>query len=247
MRAWQLFLLGRGLALGTIDGIFGSRTELATKRFQRQMKLDDDGIVHNRTFGAAMRLGFVLLEDTEDDRQDGPNWPPRPAFEPLTNNAERQRQFGPLAFELAPTPGNPGAIRILNDWKRTNLIEIKVPQLSRVRDGRTKVLVHRLVAERFRELWAKWEHKRVLDRVLTWHGAFVPRLIRGKTVLSNHAFGTAFDINMKWNRLGHQPALVREQGSVRELVPFANELGFYWGGHYRGRLDGMHFELGPLD
>jgi hypothetical protein len=30
---------------------------------------------------------------------------------------------------------------------------------------------------------------------------------------------------------------------VRELVPIANELGWYWGGHYRKRLDGMHFEL----
>ena len=38
-------------------------------------------------------------------------------------------------------------------------------------------------------------------------GANAPRFIRGsKTVLGNHAFGTAFDINTAWNALGAQTA-----------------------------------------
>jgi hypothetical protein len=40
--------------------------------------------------------------------------------------------------------------------------------------------------------------------------------------------------------------LVGEKGSVRELVPIANRWGFYWGGHYNGRPDGMHFEVAFL-
>jgi hypothetical protein len=37
--------------------------------------------------------------------------------------------------------------------------------------------------------------------------------------------------------------LKAEKGSVRELVPIASEQGWYWGGHYQSRKDGMHFEL----
>jgi hypothetical protein len=43
--------------------------------------------------------------------------------------------------------------------------------------------------------------------------------------------------------LGQQPALVGQHGSVHELVELAYRHGFFWGGHFSGRLDGMHFEL----
>ncbi|MGH7342522.1 MAG: M15 family metallopeptidase, partial [Candidatus Rokuibacteriota bacterium] len=61
--------------------------------------------------------------------------------------------------------------------------------------------------------------------------------------LSNHAWGAAFDLNEEHNLLGHVPGLRGERGAVRELVPYANELGFYWGGHFLGRADGTHFEV----
>lgn len=34
-----------------------------------------------------------------------------------------------------------------------------------------------------------------------------------------------------------------KQGCVRELVEIATEQGFYWGGHFKSRPDGMHFEV----
>jgi hypothetical protein len=46
--------------------------------------------------------------------------------------------------------------------------------------------------------------------------------------------------------LGKRPALVSEKGSVRELVPIANKYGFYWGGHFNSRPDGMHFEAAKI-
>ena len=58
-------------------------------------------------------------------------------------------------------------------------------------------------------------------------------------MLSNHAFGTAFDINVQWNPL---EALPGRTGCVFELVPMAHRHGFYWGGHF-SRRDGMHFEV----
>ncbi len=106
---------------------------------------------------------------------------------------------------------------------------------------------HRLAAEQLKGLWEAWEQSNLLDRVLTYDGSFVPRFIRGsRTVLSNHAFGSAFDINADLNPLGQRPKLVGQRGSVRELVPLANQWGFYWGGHFGSRPDGMHFEIAFL-
>jgi hypothetical protein len=43
------------------------------------------------------------------------------------------------------------------------------------------------------------------------------------------------------------PALKGKQGCVRELVPIANQHGIYWGGHFKRRPDGMHFELAKVE
>ena len=86
----------------------------------------------------------------------------------------------------------------------------------------------------------------LLDRVLTWGGLWAPRFIRGsKSVLSNHCFASAFDINVPWNGLGRDTAPTGKRGSVWELVELAHEYGFYWGGHFQ-RKDGMHFEVARL-
>jgi hypothetical protein len=95
-------------------------------------------------------------------------------------------------------------------------------------------------------LFNDWEKAGLMDRVLTYGGSYVPRFVRGRPgVLSNHAFGSAFDINVAWNGLSRVPALVGEKGCVRELVKLANKNGFYWGGHF-SRLDGMHFEVAKI-
>jgi hypothetical protein len=76
----------------------------------------------------------------------------------------------------------------------------------------------------------------LLDRILSFGGGFEPRFVRGSTTtLSNHSFGSAFDINVAWNERGHRPALVGEKGSVRELVPITHKWGFWWGGHFISR------------
>lgn len=74
---------------------------------------------------------------------------------------------------------------------------------------------------------------------------YAERPIRGGTTLSNHASGTAIDLNATQHPLGTNPAdnftpaqiaairraLIRAQGCVR------------WGGDYTGRKDPMHFEI----
>ncbi|HVF67800.1 MAG TPA: M15 family metallopeptidase [Pyrinomonadaceae bacterium] len=244
---WQNFLIGRGFKDGVLaDGDFGQKTHNATVEFQKQFNLLADGIVANKTFAKAMELGFELVEDKEDASTAGPNFPPPPDFQPLVTNAQREKVFGKIEFKRKPLPNNKENVVITNGWDKENIEKIVIPQLVGVEgaphDG--GIFFHRLARKQLIDMWAGWEKAGLSDRVLSWGGSFVPRLVRGTTsTLSNHAFGTAFDINVPFNFLGSMPALVGRRGSVRELVKIANDNGFWWGGHFNKRKDGMHFEV----
>jgi lysozyme family protein len=248
VRAWQSFLLGQGLDPGGLDGFFGDKTLAATQAFQRQHGVTADGIAGRETIMQAMQLGFELIDEPASDTS-GSNFPPRPDFPPLEGTAARQAVFGKFDFVPDPKPGNPENIRILGTWERDNIINVPIPQLRAALGPRAPggMPFHRLAAEQLKGLWADWEQAHLLDRVLSFDGSFVPRFIRGSTTtLSNHAFGSAFDINADENPLGARPPLVGQRGSTRELVPLANKRGFYWGGHFGSRQDGMHFEVAFL-
>lgn len=100
--------------------------------------------------------------------------------------------------------------------------------------------------KKLRGFFNEIEKQKMLSLLISYGGSYNARLIRGsKTALSNHCFGTAFDINMQWNQLDAEPIALGLKGSIRELVPLAHEYGFYWGGHF-SRKDGMHFEIAQL-
>jgi hypothetical protein len=173
------------------------------------------------------------------------NWPPRPDFPQLSDRGgAREKALGHIAYVRAKGD----FVTITNGWDKNNIVDIVVPQLANIRGGNGgRLKFHRVAAEQMKRLWAAWEAAGLLRFVKTFDGAWVPRTIRLKpTVLSNHAYGTAFDINATWNGLMKIAALVGQEGSVRELVPLANAHGFYWGGHWnydgKGASDGMHFE-----
>lgn len=240
---WQFFLRGVGLYFGEVDGIFGEVTKDATEDFQRRHGLMDDGVAGNRTIGEAMRVGFDALTD-EKDAPEVADLPLKPAFSRLDLGG-RERAFGKYPYVAAPVPGNPEAIRIESTWMADNIVVVEIPQLRAIKGAPAsgKVQFHEKVAPRVAELFDEWERASLMGNVLTYGGSFVPRFVRGsRTTLSPHAHGSAFDINVAWNGFGAVPAAVGARGSVRELVPIANELGFYWGGHFTKR-DGMHFEL----
>lgn len=243
VEAWQNFLVGRGFGI-VVDGDFGTETTNATKSFQKSSGLRDDGVVGNNTYGAAIALGFKLIEDELDDDKYGPNWPPPPSFGPLSAS-NRTGLFGAFSYVPAPIPGNPEGIRIVDNWATNNIVSIEVPQLKGIvgAPSSCKVPFHVRGAKQLQELFQSWEDLNLIDRVLTWAGTWNPRFVRGsRTYLSNHAWGTAFDINAAWNGFGATPATLGKKGCVRELVDVALEHGFYWGGWF-GRSDGMHFEL----
>lgn len=244
VRKWQLFLTGQGLFTLPVNGVFDESTKTASQLFQQQHNLEPDGKVGDKSIGTAMLLGFGVVTDDSDDKQSA-NWPPKPNFAPLTGNTERVLIFGKFSFRSKPLPDNPENIEVTDNWAKENIVIVNIPQLIPVK-GSAKVAFHRKAKNQMEKLWKDWEKAGLLHLVLTYSGSYVPRFIRGsRTVLSNHAFGSAFDINVEWNRLGVVPALVSRKGSVRELVKIANDNGFYWGGHFT-RLDGMHFEVAKI-
>lgn len=67
-------------------------------------------------------------------------------------------------------------------------------------------------------------------------GCYYPRFIANTTTLSNHAFGTAFDINTAGNQRG-------TVGEIdRGVVAIFERWGFTWGGRWSW-TDPMHFEM----
>jgi hypothetical protein len=245
VKKWQYFLIGQGVLAYKADGKFGAKTEAATIAFQNRYNLEPDGVMGHDTLVQAIKLGFTVLDEMVDESETSPNWPPKPDFPPLTGTAQRQALFDKFVYKVLDGEGD---VQILGDWTARNIVTVNIPQLKNLQGAPKSgnIQIHKLAVQQLQDMFAAWKSAGLLTRMLRWDGSFVPRLVRGGLSLSNHAFGTAFDINVPWNQLGVQPALVGKKGSVRELVPIANEHGFFWGGHYANRPDGMHFELAVL-
>ena len=251
VKAWQSFLTGQDFDPGGLDGYFGDKTQAATVAFQAAHGLKADGVAGQQTLNAAIALGFQLIDEPDTD-DTGSNFPPRPSFPSLQSTRQRWAIFGQFDYVPAPTRDNPERIRILGSWEADNIIDVPIPQLARtgIPGAPATIRFHRLARAQLQALWAAWESANLLDLILTYDDSFAPRFKRGQAnggdeALSNHAFGSAFDINEPSNKFGTMPALVGKRGSVRKLVPIANEHGFYWGGHF-SNPDGMHFEVASL-
>jgi peptidoglycan hydrolase-like protein with peptidoglycan-binding domain len=246
--SWQSFLQGQGFDPGPIDAIFGRRTRKATIAFQQKFGLLEDGIAGRQTLLKAASLGLELIEEPADDIT-GSDFPPRPGFRSLVTTAQREALFGHFDYVPTPTRDDPQHVRILGTWQAENIVDVPIPQLRQTLGSKAPATMqfHRLAAKQLQGVWKAWEAAKLIDRIISYDGAFNPRFARGSnSILSNHAFGSAFDINAKYNACGARPALVGAKGSIRELVPIANKWGFFWGGHYQRRLDGMHFEIAVL-
>jgi peptidoglycan hydrolase-like protein with peptidoglycan-binding domain len=251
---WQKFLIAQRFSLAHgANGVFGGETERGTRAFQAREHLAQTGELDGPTQQRAEALGFV-----PQDRGARPvptdfltlstTFPPPPTDLASPDVPAQEARFGKIEFRPANDPNNPDGIIITNGFEQ-NIVQVTVPQLANMTDAPRNLTIrcHRLVASQLLALWSAWEKARLLSRVKTFGGAFEPRFVRGQPgTLSNHAFGAAFDINFPWNPLKEVPALVGKRGCVRELVPIANRLGFFWGGHFRSRFDGNHFEVAQV-
>ncbi len=106
----------------------------------------------------------------------------------------------------------------------------------------TKFAVCNKVAPIFKAFLAEFNEKvEKIDKGQDdWGYAF--RQVRGSTdMLSNHASGTAIDVNALKHPLGASNTFKPEKEKiVRELCA---KYGLRWGGDYKNRKDEMHFEI----
>ena len=229
---------------GIIDDDFGNITHEATKKFQKKQKLGSDGVVGRKSYAKAFELGFGDMDD-DDTGINSENYPPRPIdFKPLRGK-EKDALFGKIEYVATPTEKNKEKIKITNGYYKDNIVMVKNPYLAKTCGGKyTRMQFHKDCEYQLLEMWKEWDEKGLLDRIISYGGSYIARFIRGsRKHLSNHSYGTAFDINMKWNGLGRKGALVGEKGCVRELVEIAYKWGFINGIHFKSRKDAMHFEI----
>lgn len=225
---WQTFLRGLNpYSCVIVNGTFDAQTQQETREFQDVVSVRKTGTVTPETLAAAVARGFD------------------PSFKARVVQFKREDVFDKFAYTPKPTPANPEAIVVDPEWVKNNIVSVIIPQLKSVSGGPKNGVVrcHYRVAQNMIDLFAAWEGADLLSLVLTWDGMWVPRFVRGsRTTLSNHAWGTAFDINARWNPLGRAPAPRETIGSVEDLVPLARQHGFLWGGEWGSRPDAMHFE-----
>lgn len=74
----------------------------------------------------------------------------------------------------------------------------------------------------------------------TWDGVFVIRTKRALTSLSLHSWAIAVDVNRAENDLHMIPKL------SSEFVKCFTDAGCEWGGFWKNRPDGMHFQISRI-
>ncbi|MBT9555373.1 MAG: M15 family metallopeptidase [Myxococcales bacterium] len=124
-------------------------------------------------------------------------------------------------------------------WEATYIKALAVEGIPNL----TSVKLHKRVVPQFKAFFKAIVKKGLTGNVTSYAGAFTKRTITNKdTVRSNHALGTAIDINAPENAYGTKGADRGAKGSVRELADFCADFGLYWGGWYSKSKDLMHFE-----
>lgn len=113
--------------------------------------------------------------------------------------------------------------------------------LTRVKCAGIPLRVRSEVAPLFEVLvgWLTWQRTQTKVPPLSSSGGYNKRFISNTTVWSNHAWGLAVDFNAGTNPYAFNARMDMPPGTSA----FASKLGMRWGGDYRGKRDGMHFEF----
>jgi hypothetical protein len=171
---------------------------------------------------------------------------------PLTN-AQRIERFGYFPWRVIGDTANPERIRQLGGWPEREIVPIDLPFPFQ---GKRAMLNGRAV-DSFMRLFEDWHRDGDTALIHAWNGGWAPRFKRqdgtvaeriarcqtlGAASLSNHAWGTAFDVNAGQWPLG-RPCPAGDPW--RRLSVRAYERGWFPGMDFRRRPDAMHFEFSP--
>ena len=149
--------------------------------------------------------------------------------------------FGRFAWK--DDPAQRGAVDILGEWERRNIVSMAPP--FELRDGRGRPLsairCHRLIAPGLTRVLADLKQRELCHLINTFDGCFAPRHMGSdpKRALSRHAWGIAVDVNARVFPYGSEA-----KQNARLVEAFARQ-GFAWGGEWR-TPDPMHFEVVDL-
>ena len=123
-----------------------------------------------------------------------------------------------------------------SDWVSKNIVTVSVPEL-----GLSGLKFHKLVAPQFVALF-KAAASKAIKPVKNSGTCVLRTLTNHENKLSNHAIGTAIDLNGAENPYNAQQAKRGTKGSVAEIADLCADFGIYWGGWYSKHKDAMHFE-----
>lgn len=125
------------------------------------------------------------------------------------------------------------------NWTGTYIVTVRVPEIPKLGTMR----FHKRIAPQFEAFFKAGAAKGLAGKIINNAGTFVARtLTNSQSKLSNHALGTAIDVNSAQNGYGAPPAARGTNGSLSEYADFCTDFGLYWGGWYSRNKDAMHFE-----
>ena len=217
----QRILNGLGAKLVT-DGGGGLPAEVAVAAFQRDHRINADGIVGSKTADA---LSTAVAPGPSRILFSG-------GVADIFPTAKSSDTF--------PVRGQAGAIAILGDpfvpgWDEEYLTRIQLPpELFKKPPATARTTVaHIYAADNF-----KAAIRLMIAAGLkfnTFDGVLNKRRKRGGSSLSTHAFAVAVDFDASLNPMGAKPKM------APEIVALWKRSGFFWGGEWRSP-DGMHFQ-----
>jgi hypothetical protein len=94
--------------------------------------------------------------------------------------------------------------------------------------------------------YVDWHHRKIesIDTGTWDEWGWAPRPIRGSDEISNHASGTAADINAAKHPMGQRNTYgLLKRTRIRAFLRLRMKNCLRWGGDYQNRPDDMHFEI----
>lgn len=103
------------------------------------------------------------------------------------------------------------------------------------KQGKHGFYCNKLLIPMFQKVYKGIVDAKLEKELKTFDGCWNVRKIRGGNNLSTHSWAISVDHNAAENALGANPKM------DDRIVAIFENVGFYWGGHFR-RKDGMHFQ-----
>lgn len=151
---------------------------------------------------------------------------------------------GDVIFQLVSSRNGSQHVVLCGEFERQNMTVVQLPFLASVPGAPAsgRIRLHKIAAPSLVAAFTELNESIYWKELLSYDGAFVPRLIRGSyDILSNHALGIAIDLNAAWNPMGKPPTPAGETGSLFNIAEIFKSYGWSWGGDWRNP-DAMHLE-----